>query len=165
MKKAIYAGTFDLFTNGHLEIVNRSLEIFDEMILVVASSEAKKTMFSMEHRVSMLNNLFENSPKVCVDSWNGLIVDYAREKKVTTVVRGLRPTGDFENEFQMASMNRQLFPQMETIFLMTSNEVYYISSGLVKEIWSRGGDISKFVPGVILNYISKSSGGNDESKC
>ncbi len=144
-RKALYAGSFDIFTNGHAEIVERSLRYFDELVIVVAIHPGKKPLFTQQQRMDILKDIYDGEARVRVDRWDGLIVDYARQNGIGTIVRGLRPTGDFENEFQMASMNKNLYEDIETLFLMTSKECYFISSGLVREIWEHHGDISKFV--------------------
>ena len=154
-KTGLYAGSFDPFTNGHLDIVNRALNIFEELTILIAVSPSKKTFLSRDERKSQLEKLFETDERIKVDYWDGLIVDYARDKKITGIVRGLRPTGDFEIEFQMASMNRKLYPEAETVFLMTGENLYYISSSLVKEIFNHGGEIKEFVPEIIYSELKK----------
>ncbi len=156
MRKAVYAGTFDPFTNGHLDIVQRALKIFDELTVLVAVSPTKKPFLGQDRRVELLEQLFKDEKKIKVDSWDGLIVEYARKNKINSIVRGLRPTGDFEIEFQMASMNRKINQECDTVFLMTSEKLYYISSSLVKEVFNHGGDISPFVPPSILDELMKS---------
>lgn len=154
-KRALYAGTFDPFTNGHLDIVQRAVKIFDEIVVLVAVSPTKKPFMSSEARVNVLKKLFAHEPKVVVDSWSGLIVEYARVNNISSIVRGLRPTGDFEIEFQMASMNRKINAECDTIFLMTSEKLYYISSSLVKEVYTHNGDITPFVPPMVLEEMKK----------
>lgn len=154
-KHAVYAGTFDPFTNGHLDIVQRALKLFDELTVIVGVSPTKKPFMSTEKRVELLKKLFENEPKVKVESWSGLIVEYARRNKIGSIVRGLRPTGDFEIEFQMASMNRKINPECDTVFLMTGEKLYYVSSSLVKEVYQHDGDISIFVPPIINEEMKK----------
>ncbi len=158
MRRAVYAGTFDPFTNGHLDIVERALKIFDEVTILVAVSPSKKPFLEKDKRVELLESLFKNEQKVKVDSWGGLIVEYARQNNINSIVRGLRPTGDFEIEFQMASMNRKINHDCDTVFLMTSEKLYYISSSLVKEVFNHGGDISPFVPTIVLDEMLKSRG-------
>jgi len=155
MKKniAIYAGTFDPFTNGHLNIVQRGLNIFEEIRILVAVSPNKKPMFSTQQRIEMIKDVFKNNSKVTVDSWAGLLVEYAEKNNIKCLLRGLRPTGDFESEFQMASMNNHLNSEIETVFLMTSGDQYFVSSSLVKEIHQHGKDITAFVPTEIINKI------------
>lgn len=154
-KKALYAGTFDPFTNGHLDIVQRAIKIFDELTILVAVSPTKKPFMSTESRLEVLAKLFAHEPKVKVDSWNGLVVDYAKKNNIGSIVRGLRPTGDFEIEFQMASMNRKINHDCDTVFLMTSEKLYYISSSLVKEVYNHQGDITSFVPPLVLDEMKK----------
>jgi pantetheine-phosphate adenylyltransferase len=154
-KRALYAGTFDPFTNGHLDIVQRALKLFDEVIVLVAVSPTKKPFMSTEIRLDLLNRLFAHEPRVKVDSWSGLIVEYARQNKICSIVRGLRPTGDFEIEFQMASMNRKINPDCDTVFLMTGEKLYYVSSSLVKEVYTHNGDVSMFVPPTVFEELKK----------
>jgi pantetheine-phosphate adenylyltransferase len=153
--RGLYAGTFDPFTNGHLDIVQRAVKIFDEVVVLVAVSPTKKPFMSTEARVNVLKKLFAHEPKVIVDSWTGLIVEYARQNKISSIVRGLRPTGDFEIEFQMASMNRKINAECDTVFLMTSEKLYYISSSLVKEVYTHNGDITPFVPPMVFEEMKK----------
>ena len=154
-KRAIYTGTFDIFTNGHLSILRRALKLFDDIVLLVAIPPGKATMFSLEERREMLERLFEDEDRVTVDSWKGLVVDYARENGISIIIRGLRPTGDFEGEFQMASMNTSLYPGIETVFLMSSSDDYYLSSSLIKDVILRGGDVSRFLPPIICEYVER----------
>ena len=145
-KRALYAGSFDPFTNGHKDIIDRALNIFDEIVIVVAVSPSKKSLFSIEQRKKIIEQVFKKEKRVKVDIWEGLIVDYVEKNNIHSLVRGLRPTGDFDPEFQMASMNRKLSPQTETVFLMTGDHYYYISSSLVKEVFSHGGAVQDLVP-------------------
>ncbi|MEI8347436.1 MAG: pantetheine-phosphate adenylyltransferase [Pseudomonadota bacterium] len=153
--KAMYAGTFDPFTNGHFDLLKRSLYLFDHVTILLAVSQNKKPLFSLEERVEMLEKLFAKEKKVSVDSWQGLLVDYAKKNNIGTVIRGLRPAGDFDFEFQMAAMNNKLCPQLETIFMMTRGEHYFVSSTSVREILNCRGNISAFVPGPVNEYIKK----------
>lgn len=155
MKTALYSGTFDPFTLGHADILTRSLSLFDEVTLVVAIHPTKKTFFSVNERVAMLKELFKNDGRIKVDSYEGLIVDYAKKNKINTIVRGLRSVSDFESENQMASMNNKLYPKVETVFLMTRGDLNFISSSLLKEIFGHGGNIAPFVPKTILNKMKK----------
>lgn len=152
-KTALYAGSFDPFTKGHLDIVKRALNIFDEVNIVIAVSPAKSSLISREDRKALIEKIFESEDRVKVDVWDELIVDYAKKKNIKSIVRGLRPTGDFEMEFQMASMNRKLNSDTDTVFLMTGENLYYISSSLVKEVFRHGGDISTFVPAEINEFL------------
>ncbi|EQC46591.1 pantetheine-phosphate adenylyltransferase [Bacteriovorax sp. Seq25_V] len=155
MKKALYAGTFDPFTNGHQDILLRSLSIFDEVTVLVANNRAKTPLFSAEDRVEMIKQCYVNEPKIKVAAWEGLVVDYAKKNGIETIIRGLRPTGDFEAEFQMASMNRRLYHDIETVFLVTEGENYYVSSSLVKEIFKHGRDVKEFLPEKIHDWLIK----------
>jgi len=155
MKAALYAGTFDPFTNGHLDIVQRGVKLFDKLTVMVAVSPTKKPLLAQERRMELLKEIFKDEPKVEVVAWGGLVVEYARQHNIGYIVRGLRPTGDFETEFQMASMNRKLNDKLETVFLTTSEKLYYVSSTLVKEVWQHGGDVSPFVPPLILAELKK----------
>ncbi len=153
IRKALYAGTFDPFTNGHLDIVNRACKLFDEVIIIVAVPPSKKPFLEDSERVKLLEELFSNEKKIKIDSWGGLIVDYAEKHKINYLVRGLRPIGDFDNEFQMASMNSRLNQDLETVFFVTGEDFYYLSSSLVREIYSHNGDISEFVPSNIYKAL------------
>ena len=154
-KTALYAGSFDPFTNGHFDIVKRALSIFDELRIVIAVSPTKKSFIEKEKKLELINEIYKDEERIVVDTWDGLLVDYAKTNKVDAIVRGLRPTGDFEFEFQMASMNRKLNSDLETVFFTTGENLYYISSSLVKEVFNHGGDISKFVPEIINNELLK----------
>ncbi|MBP9674295.1 MAG: pantetheine-phosphate adenylyltransferase [Bacteriovoracaceae bacterium] len=157
-KKAIYAGTFDPFTLGHQDILNKSLEVFDEVILLVAKSSAKHCLFSSDERVQILKKLFQKDSRVQVASYEGLVVEFAKLKKIKTLIRGLRPTGDFEMEFQMAAMNKKISNNIETVFFMTGENFYYVSSSLIKEVYKNGGDISSFIPKLVYQALKKVKG-------
>ena len=152
-QSALYAGTFDPFTYAHHDILMRSLKIFDTITILIAISPTKRPMFTQQERASMIKEHFANNKSVLVDVWEGLLVDYAKEKKINTIIRGLRPTGDFDGEFQMASMNKKLNPEIETFFLATGIGNYYISSSLIKELWHYGRDIDSFVPPAISKVM------------
>lgn len=155
LKKAIYPGTFDPYTNGHDDIVSRALKVFDELTILVAVSPSKKSLFTRDQRVEMIKKHVTADPRIKVDAWDGLVVEYAKQHDIFSIVRGLRPTGDFEMEFQMAAMNNHLNPEIQTFFLPTGGNNYFISSSLVKELHKHGRDISDFVPSSILEYIKK----------
>ncbi len=155
MLRAIYPGSFDPVTYGHLDIIMRSSEIADELIVGVLNNNAKSPLFSVEERVKMLKEVTKNMPKVTVVSFEGLLVDFARKMNAGAVVRGLRAITDFEYEFQLAQTNRKLEAGVETLFLTTSLEYSYLSSTTVKEIASFGGDISQFVPAYVESKIQE----------
>lgn len=153
MKRAIYPGSFDPVTNGHVDMILRSSKIVDELIVGVLNNSAKKSLFSVEERVSMLSELTKDLPNVKVTSFDGLLVDYMREIDATIVIRGLRAVTDFEYELQIAQTNHIENTEIETVFLTTSLEYSYLSSTIVKEFASYGGDITKFVPTQFVDRI------------
>ena len=142
---AVYPGTFDPITLGHVDIVSRASPLFDTVILAVADSTSKNTVFSIDERVELSREVLKHISNVEVQKFGGLMVDFAREKKASVVLRGLRAVSDFEYEFQLAGMNRKLMPEVDTIFMPTSERYTYISSSLVREIAVYGGDVSDFV--------------------
>ena len=153
MKKAIYPGSFDPLTLGHLDIIERSARIVDEIVVGVLNNSAKNSLFSLDERVSMIKEMTDSMPNVTVTSFNGLLVDYMREIDATIIVRGLRAVTDFEYELQIAQTNHVENPEVETIFLSTSLQYSYLSSTIVKEFASYGGDLSKFVPARFIDRI------------
>jgi pantetheine-phosphate adenylyltransferase len=153
---AVYPGTFDPITNGHVYILKRSLKIFDRLVVALAQNVRKTPLFSISERRDMIVEAVDRDPRIEVDAFGGLLVDYVRQRGATTVIRGLRALADFEYEFQAAHMNRHLAPEVETIFLMTSEESFYVSSSLVKEVALMGGDVSRMVPpGVAASLTRK----------
>lgn len=159
--KAIYPGSFDPMTNGHLDILERSVPFFSEVVLLVASSPRKKTLLPLEQRAELLREVVKTHPsvdvqaRVRVDIWSGLIMDYARDHEVFAVIRGLRAASDFEYELMMASMNKQLNPKVETWFMMTSKNLFFVSSSMIKELFYHGADVSPYVPQVIQGFLKK----------
>ena len=153
MKKAIYPGSFDPLTLGHLDIIERSARIVDELVVGVLNNSAKNSLFSLDERVSMIKEMTDSMPNVTVTSFNGLLVDYMREIDATIIVRGLRAVTDFEYELQIAQTNHVENPEVETNFLTTSLQYSYLSSTIVKEFASYGGDLSKFVPARFIDRI------------
>ena len=143
---AIYPGSFDPPTRGHLDIIQRGLAIFDHVVVAVANNPQKHHLFSLEERLSMLQECIGHEAKLSIDSFDGLLVDYVAQKGGKVLLRGLRAVSDFEYEFQLATMNRQLAPNIETMFMMTGSDSFYLSSKLVREVASFGGDVSKMVP-------------------
>ncbi len=146
MRRAIYPGSFDPITNGHLDVLQRAVGLFDELIVAVARDNAKQSLFSVDERVALVTEASKHIPGVRVTAFEGLLVEYAAKEGAVALVRGLRAVSDFEFEFQLALMNRKLSPALETVFLMPREELTYISSRLVKEIGRLGGNIDLFVP-------------------
>lgn len=153
MLRAIYPGSFDPVTFGHLDIISRSAKLVDELIVGVLVNNAKSPLFSVEERVKILEKTVENIPNVKVIPFEGLLVDFVRKMEAQMVVRGLRAITDFEYELQMAQTNHKLEPEMETIFLTTGLEYSYLSSSTVKEVAAFGGDISQFVPDIVIKQM------------
>ena len=148
-KIAIYPGSFDPLTNGHVDIIKRGYKIFDKIIVAILHNVAKKPLFSVEERMNMIRQCTKDFPNIEVDHFNGLLTEYAKEKNVNAIIRGMRVVSDFENEFQMAMMNRSLNRDIQTIFLMTGLRWVFISSSTIKEVASFGGDVSKMVPAYV----------------
>jgi pantetheine-phosphate adenylyltransferase len=144
-KIAVYPGTFDPITHGHTDLVRRALHVFDQVIVGVAASPQKAPVFDLQERVNLVNTVFTDVDDVQVCGFDGLLVDFARDKNAVAVLRGLRAVSDFEFEFQLASINRHLDPTLESIFLTPAEQFSFISSSIVREVASLGGDISKFV--------------------
>lgn len=153
--RAIYPGSFDPITIGHLDILDRSLTQFSEVTIVVAGSGRKDPLFTPDERVEIIREAVSSRKNVKVEKWPGLIMDYARENGITAVIRGLRAASDFEYEFMMASMNKQIHPKVETLFMMTSQSMYFISSTMIKELFRYGGDISPYVPEAVLERLKE----------
>jgi pantetheine-phosphate adenylyltransferase len=149
MIKAIYPGTFDPLTRGHEELVRRASTLFDSLVLGIADSKAKRTFFSLQERVDKAREVLSDVKNLQVVGFSGLLIDFVRQQNARVALRGLRAVSDFEYEFQLAGMNRNLYPQMETIFLTPSEQHMFISATLVREIASLGGDVSKFVHPVV----------------
>lgn len=143
--RAVYPGTFDPITLGHEDLVRRAIRLFDEVIVAVADSHSKKPCFSLEERVAMAGEVLADVPNVTVVGFSGLLMNFLREQNARVVLRGLRAVSDFEYEFQLAGMNRSLYPEVETVFLTPSDQYMFISAGMVREIAFLGGDVDKFV--------------------
>lgn len=146
MSLAVYPGTFDPITNGHVDILRRSLKIFDRVVVALAENVRKTPLFSLAERRTLIAEALGGEPRLEVDAFQGLLAEYCRRRGATVVIRGLRALADFEYEFQSVHMNRRLAPDVETMFLMTSEESFYVSSSLVKEVALMGGDVSRMVP-------------------
>ena len=146
---AIYPGSFDPLTSGHVDIIERGARIFDEIIVAILANVEKTPLFSETERVEIIQDVFKGHPNVKVETFNGLLVEYAQRKKASVLVRGLRAVSDFEYEFQMALMNRHLAPGLETVFMMPAEQYTYISSRLIKEVFTLGGEITGLVPPLV----------------
>ena len=157
-KLAVYPGSFDPLTYGHIDIVERALEIFDKVILAIAhetSDASKRSLFTVEERIEMAKELFEHLPNVIVDSFKGLLVDYVGNTNAKVILRGLRATSDFEYEFHMASMNRSLNIHLDTMFMMTSKDYFFVSSRSIKEVAALGGAVEGLVPNLIARRLKE----------
>ena len=155
---AVYPGTFDPVTNGHVDLVERSLRIFDELVVAVAANPKKQPLFSLDERIDLFRKAISRYRRVKIEGFDGLLVDYVREKKAVGIIRGLRAVSDFEYEMQMALMNRRLDSDIETVFLMPNEEYSFITSTIVKEAASYGGDVSSLVPKVVVEKLRKKFG-------
>lgn len=158
MRTAIYPGSFDPLTNGHLSIIQRALQMFDRVIVAVAVNPKKVPLFSEEERKQLIHEACPD-PRVEVDAFHGLLVEYANQRGVNVLLRGLRAVSDFEYEFQLANMNRKLAPGIETVFMMTGEDYFYISSQLVREVASFGGDVTGLVPANVNEKLKAKFGG------
>jgi pantetheine-phosphate adenylyltransferase len=158
MSAAIYAGSFDPITNGHVSIIQSGLVAFDRIIVAVLTNSKKQSLFTVDERIEMITDALKGDPRVEIDRFeDGLLVDYARKKNVRVVLRGLRAVGDFEYELQMANMNRHLDPNIETVFLMAS-DYFFVSSSLIKEAASLGGDLKGVVPDLVAKKLREKFG-------
>lgn len=153
MKIAVYPGSFDPITYGHLDIIDRGLRIFDHIIVAVARNSEKNALFSVNERIDLIREVLGSNERATVDSFDGLLVDYVRNKKATAIIRGLRAVSDFEYEFQLAQMNRSITQEVETLFMMTSVPYSYLSSSIVKEVSSLNGPVEGFVTSVVKKAL------------
>jgi pantetheine-phosphate adenylyltransferase len=154
-QKAIYPGSFDPVTNGHLDVIQRAARIFDHVIVAVANNTSKKTLLTIRERVDLLREVTKGIKNVSVETFDDLVIEYARKKKIHVIIRGLRMTSDFDYEFQIALTNRRLAEDIETVFLMPSENVSFVSSSLLKEIAGLNADISSFVPRVVERKLKE----------
>ena len=159
MKLAVYPGSFDPLTNGHVDIIERGTHLFDKIVVAILVNVEKSPLFSMEERVDIVREVFKGRPNVEVDTFDGLLVDYVAARKADVIVRGLRALSDFETEFQMALMNRRLNAQIETVFMMPAEQYTYISSRLIKEVFSLGGQVRGLVPEIVESRLSEKQRG------
>ncbi|MBS1232347.1 MAG: pantetheine-phosphate adenylyltransferase [Nitrospirae bacterium] len=155
IKRAIYPGTFDPITNGHLDLVKRAVRIFNEVIIAVAPSRKKKPVFTLEERLNMITSAIKGIKEAKVEAFNGLLIEYVRQRKGDAILRGLRAISDFENELQMAHMNRTLDADIETVFMMPSEEYSFITSSIIKEVASFGGSVQGLVPEEVAAALQK----------
>jgi pantetheine-phosphate adenylyltransferase len=154
----IYPGSFDPITNGHLDLIQRALKVFDHIIVAVAVNTIKKALFTMEERLEMTRVSLQSYPQVSVDTFTGLLVEYAKRQNAKTILRGLRAVTDFEYEFQLAMMNRRLEPEIETVFLMTGLRWVFLSSSILKEAAVHGGNIEGMVPEIVFKKLREKFG-------
>jgi len=152
---AVYPGTFDPVTKGHVDLVERSLSIFDELIVAIAANPRKEPLFTLEERIDMFKKVTNQFKRVRIEGFDGLLVDYVKAKKAVGIIRGLRAVSDFEYEMQMALMNRRLDNTIETVFLMPNEEYSFITSTIVREAASYGGDVSSLVPKIVVEKLKK----------
>ena len=155
MAKALYPGTFDPITLGHIDIIDRALHLFDEVTVAIATSAAKKPIFTLEERIEHIDKIFEGNKKVKAIGFTGLVVDLAKEQESNILIRGLRAVSDFEYEFQLSNMNRAMSPDLESVFLTPKSKFSFLSSTLVREIASMGGKIESFVDPIVMNALQE----------
>jgi pantetheine-phosphate adenylyltransferase len=157
-KTAIYPGSFDPVTNGHLSILTRALKVFDKLVIALLNNPQKLPLFTIDERIQMIRDVLKDQPNVEIDSFDGLLVDYVVSKRTNVIIRGLRALSDFEYEFQMALMNRKLNREVQSVFLMTDYKWFYTSSTIIKEAASLGGDVSGLVPPVVCRKLKEKFG-------
>ena len=157
-QRAIYPGTFDPMTKGHVDLIERACQLFDEIVIAIAASEAKNPLFTLDERIQIAEKIFEGNDKVKVIGFSGLLVNLAKDNDAKILIRGLRVVADFEYEFQLANMNRAMMPELESVFLTPKEQYSYISSSLVKEICKMGGDVSKFADPISLSELKRKYG-------
>ena len=157
-KVGIYPGSFDPITNGHLDILSRALELFDKVVIAVGYNIEKQGLFTVEERMELIRQSVKGNGRITVDSFQGLLIDFVRKLDARFVIRGLRAMSDFEFEFQTVSMNRNLSPDIDTIFMMTSKDYFFVSSRTIKEVASFGGSIRECVPGVVEEALKRKFG-------
>jgi len=154
-RTAVYPGSFDPITLGHVDLVRRGLSLFDEIVVAVAINSTKHTLFALDERVELIRRTFADEPRVRVTGFEGLLVDYLKENGIATLLRGLRAISDFDYEFQISQMNRALRPEVDTVFLMTGSQYFYLSSSVIKEVARFGGDVSAWVPEPVRTALAE----------
>tara|TARA_Y100000748_G_scaffold285265_1_gene267676 strand:+ start:904 stop:1383 length:480 start_codon:yes stop_codon:yes gene_type:complete len=152
---AVYPGTFDPITNGHTDLVDRGVKIFDKVIIAVAENPTKNTLFNISERINFIDKIFQNNKSVAIYPLNKLLVEFAKEHNATVILRGLRAVSDFEYEVQLASMNRSMEPNIESVFMSPAEKYGFLSSSIIKDIAKHGGDLSKFVNKDVLNALNQ----------
>jgi len=157
-KIVIYPGSFDPITNGHLDLIQRGLKIFDEIVVAIAVNPVKQPLFTIEERLDLIREVLKDQPRVRIDHFTGLLVDFVRQQNTNVILRGLRAVSDFDYEFQLALMNRRLAPEIETVFLMTSLKWVFLSSSILKEAVSLGGLVEDIVPPVVFQRLREKFG-------
>ena len=164
MKTVIYPGTFDPVTNGHIDVIKRAIDLFDKVVVTVARNPVKTPMFTVEERLIMLRESLKQFPNVSIDSFEGLVVDHAKEVGAIGIIRGLRAISDFEYEFQMALMNRKLDEDLRTIFLMPHEKYTYLNSTIIRNLSQFNSDVSEFVPKVVIKFLAEKKTENFKPK-
>lgn len=162
--KAIYPGSFDPVTNGHIDIISRASELFESLVVAVSKNISKKYIFSVEERASMIQESVAHLSNVTVEVCDGLVADFARAQAAGVIVRGLRAVSDFDIEFKLALMNKHLNPQIETVFLVTNEKYLFLNSSLIREISSFGGNVSEFVPNAVVDKLERKYNENKENE-
>ncbi|HJV66323.1 MAG TPA: pantetheine-phosphate adenylyltransferase [Geomonas sp.] len=158
LKYAVYPGSFDPVTYGHLDVIERALKIFDGVIVAVARNSEKNALFTVKERIELLTDILKDRPQATIETFDGLLVDFVRQRGATVIIRGLRAVSDFEYEFQLAQMNRSITKDVETLFMMTSVPYSYLSSSIVKEVSSLNGPVDKLVPPLVKAALDKKFG-------
>jgi len=154
-RQAIYPGSFDPITNGHVDVISRASKIFDHIILAIVHNPNKKSLFTVDEREKMIRDVFKNDPKISVESFSGLLSEFVDRKKVYTIIQGLRVVTDFDYELSLALMNQKLNPKVETLFFMTNEKLLFISSTLIKEVAQFGGKVSEYVPALVGEKLAE----------
>ncbi len=162
VRKVVYPGSFDPLTNGHADIIKRSLKVFDRIIVAVLENPKKTPLFTTKERVAMISEVFKDDKRIEVMSFDGLLVEFARSRGTAVIIRGLRAISDFEYEFQMALMNRSLYPELETFFMMPNVEYSFLSSNLVREVAMLGGSVKDLVPALVARRLKEQFSGSDK---